>query len=154
MLLLSCDTMGRALGLYADEAYLFCRVCSACFICRSGERHSTCVWIRELLHGWFFWSRSVRDRETRHGDLGIKTSLVTGPIHTGRRTRCSTRCKEMGPINVNGGVHTARKQHQRKNVRICVRIASCVLCGLGHMTQQTGKRNRKCVKPVQEVSHR
>ena len=38
------------------------------------------------------------------------------------------RCKQMGPIDVNGGVHTAGKQHQRKNVPICVplRPASCV----------------------------
>ncbi len=41
------------------------------------------------------------------------------------------RCKQMGPVDVNGGVHTARKQHQRKNVRICTHIASRVLCGLG-----------------------
>ncbi len=41
------------------------------------------------------------------------------------------RCKQMGPIDVNGGVHTACKQHQRKNIQIYVRIASCVLCGLG-----------------------
>ncbi len=45
--------------------------------------------------------------------------------------RCPTQCKEMGPVDVNGGVHTARKQHQRKNVRICARVASRVLCGLG-----------------------
>ncbi len=49
----------------------------------------------------------------------------SGPIHTGRDA------KEMEPIDVNGSVHTARKQHQRKNVPICVRVASRVLCGLG-----------------------
>ena len=38
--------------------------------------------------------------------------------------------KQMAPVDVNGSVHTARKQHQRKNVPICVRVASCVLCGL------------------------
>ena len=54
-----------------------------------------------------------------------------GPIHTGRGTRRAMRCKQMGPIDVNGGVHTACKQHQRKNIQIYVRIASCVLCGLG-----------------------
>ncbi len=32
---------------------------------------------------------------------------------------------------MNGGVHTARKQHQRKNIGICTRVASSVLCGLG-----------------------
>ncbi len=35
-----------------------------------------------------------------------------------------------GPVDVNGSVHTARKQHQRKNVPICMRVAlrraSCV----------------------------
>ncbi len=35
--------------------------------------------------------------------------------------------QQIGPVDVNGGVHTARKQHQRKNVRICARV----LCGLG-----------------------
>ncbi len=43
----------------------------------------------------------------------------------------ATRCKQMGPVDVNGGVHTARKQHQRKNIRICACVASHVLCGLG-----------------------
>ncbi len=56
---------------------------------------------------------------------------ASGPIHTGRRTRCATRCKQMGTIDVNGGVHTARKQHQRKNIRIYARVASRILCGLG-----------------------
>ncbi len=37
----------------------------------------------------------------------------------------------MGPVDVNGGVHTAREQHQRKNVPICERVTSGVLCGLG-----------------------
>ena len=37
----------------------------------------------------------------------------------------------MGPVFVNGSIHSASKQHQRKNVPICVRIASRVLCGLG-----------------------
>ena len=40
----------------------------------------------------------------------------------------------MEPIDVNGSVHTARKQHQRKNITICVRVASRVLCGLGLMS--------------------
>ncbi len=39
--------------------------------------------------------------------------------------------KQMGPVVVNGSVHTARKQHQRICVRICVRIASRVLCEWG-----------------------
>ncbi len=36
--------------------------------------------------------------------------------------------KQMGPVDVNGGVHTACKQHQRKNIRICAasRPTSCV----------------------------
>ncbi len=37
----------------------------------------------------------------------------------------------MGPVVVNGSIYTARKQHQRKNVPICVRVASRVLCELG-----------------------
>ncbi len=43
--------------------------------------------------------------------------------------------KEMEPIDVNGSVHTACKQHQRKNVLICVCVCvvSRVLCGLGLM---------------------
>ncbi len=34
-------------------------------------------------------------------------SAHSGPIHAGR--------KQMGPVDVNGGVHTARKQHQRRS---------------------------------------
>ncbi len=54
-----------------------------------------------------------------------------GPIHTGRGTRRTTRRKQMGPVDVNGGVHTARKQHQRKNIPICTCVMSRVLCELG-----------------------
>ncbi len=43
--------------------------------------------------------------------------------------RCNA--KEMGPIDVNAGVPTAHKQQQRKNIPICVRVASRVLCELG-----------------------
>ncbi len=49
------------------------------------------------------------------------------PIHTGRRTQRTRKCEQMEPVDVNGGVHTARKQHQRKNVQICVHVASRVL---------------------------
>ncbi len=45
--------------------------------------------------------------------------------------RLAMRCKQIGPIDVNGGIHTARKQYQRKNVRIYARVASRVLRGLG-----------------------
>ncbi len=54
-----------------------------------------------------------------------------GPIHTGRGMRRAVRRKQMGPVDTNGGVYTARKKHQRKNVGICARVASRVLCGLG-----------------------
>ena len=59
-----------------------------------------------------------------------------GSIHTGRRTRCTARRKQMGPIDVNGGIHTALKQHQRKNIPICARVASRVLCGWGRTSPQ------------------
>ncbi len=49
---------------------------------------------------------------------------------TGSREK-GMRCEQMGPVDVNESIHTARKQHQRKNVPICVRGASRVLCGLG-----------------------
>ncbi len=39
--------------------------------------------------------------------------------------------KQMGPVVVNGSVHTAGKQHQRICVPICMRVASGVLCELG-----------------------
>ncbi len=32
--------------------------------------------------------------------------------------------KQMGPVGMNGGVHTARKQHQRICIRICARASS------------------------------
>ncbi len=63
-------------------------------------------------------------------------SLRPNPHRMWQATRSATQRKQMGPVDVNGGVHTACKQHQRINVRICVRIASRVLCGLG-LTQQT-----------------
>ncbi len=44
-----------------------------------------------------------------------------GPIRTGRGTRRTTQRKQMGPVDVNGGVHTACKQHQRKNIPIWAR---------------------------------
>ena len=55
---------------------------------------------------------------------------VIGLIDTGRATRRTTQCKQMGPVVLNGIVHTARKQHQRICGPICVRIASCVMCEL------------------------
>ncbi len=63
----------------------------------------------------------------------LQTGVFTqqGPIHTGRGMRRAMRCKQMGPIDVNGSIHTACKQHQRKNVRIYAHVASRVLCGLG-----------------------
>ena len=73
-----------------------------------------------------------------HAEMFTHTS---GPIHTGRGTRRAMPRKQMGSVNVNGGVHTARKQHQRKNIRICVCIASRVLCGLG-LKMQNGDRER------------
>ncbi len=58
-------------------------------------------------------------------------AVVLGPIHTGRGTWRAMPCKQMGPVDMNGGVHTACKQHQRKNVPICTCVASPVLCGWG-----------------------
>ncbi len=46
-----------------------------------------------------------------------------GLIHTGR----APQRKQTGPVDVNGSIHTARKQHQR----ICLRVASRVLCEWG-----------------------
>ncbi len=43
--------------------------------------------------------------------------------------RRATRHEQMGPVDVNGGVHTARKQHQRKNVPICARVLRPVWIG-------------------------
>ncbi len=54
----------------------------------------------------------------------VALPVTSGPIHTGRGTQRATRCKQMGPVDVNGGVHTACKQHQRKNIPICTR---CIL---------------------------
>ena len=51
---------------------------------------------------------------------------ILGVIHTGR----ATRPKQMEPVCVNGSVPTARKQHQRVCVWICVH-ASCVDEALG-----------------------
>ncbi len=59
-------------------------------------------------------------------------SVPKGPFtQDGRETRRVTQCKQMGPIVVNGSVHTVRRQHQRKNIPICMRLALRVLCELG-----------------------
>ncbi len=103
-----------------------------------------------------FWQRSAhKSCKTKHDSVtAIKTqseqhfscrsvhSLVRenqGPIHTGRGTRRTTRRKQIGPVDVNGGIHTAHKQHQRKNVPICARVASCVLCGWGPSIQSVAE---------------
>ncbi len=65
-----------------------------------------------------FWESTNIKREPQ---TAITVQNV-GPIHTGHRTWCAMRHKEMGPVDVNRSVHTARKQHQRKNVRICARV--------------------------------
>ena len=57
----------------------------------------------------------------------------------------------MGPVDVNGSVHTARRQHQRKNVPICVRVASRVLCEWDLTTWQrtsTEKSRHRDPEPV------
>ncbi len=46
-------------------------------------------------------------------------------------TQDTTRNATQANVDVNGGVHTARKQHQRKNIPIYARVVSRVLCGLG-----------------------
>ncbi len=61
--------------------------------------------------------------------LGLLIREWNGPVHTGRGMRHAMRCKQIWPVDVNGGVYTAGKQHQRKNIGICVRLASRVLCG-------------------------
>ncbi len=58
-----------------------------------------------------------------------------GQIHTGRRTWRAMQCKQMGPVAINASVHTACKQHQRKNIPICASVASRVLCELGLMEE-------------------
>ncbi len=76
-------------------------------------------------------------------ELGLTSSFLPrvltcflGLIHTGRGMRHATQRKQMGPIVINGSVHTACKQHQRKNVPICVRVAWRVLCELGPKVQK------------------
>ncbi len=61
------------------------------------------------------------------------------------------RRKQIGPINVNGGVHTAHKQHQRKNVPICMRIASGVLCGLGQRNEKPQASATACKETQKQI---
>ena len=48
-----------------------------------------------------------------------KKKKKTGLRLNQHRTPRAMRCKQMGHVDVNGGVHTTRKQHQRKNNGIC-----------------------------------
>ncbi len=55
--------------------------------------------------------------------MSQKTSLHKLPQRKAQSTQDARRdAKEMEPIDVKGGVHTACKQHQRKNVPICARV--------------------------------
>ena len=68
-------------------------------------------------------------RETRQGIHIFCVASSLGLIDTGR----ARVTPAMGPVLVNGSVDTAHKQHQRRNVPICVRVTSRVLCELGLM---------------------
>ncbi len=93
------------------------------------ERSVPSNWMSEVsLSGEVGCSKEVKKARCLEFEDFVSVK-AQGLIHTGRGTRCAMRCKQMGPVDVNG--HTARKQHQRKNVRICARVASRVLCGLG-----------------------
>ncbi len=78
----------------------------------------------------------------RYTGTYIPVGYFLGPIHTGRGTGRITGRKQMGAADVSGGVHTALKQHQRENIWICMRIASCVLCGLGLNLYESGASKR------------
>ncbi len=56
------------------------------------------------------------------------STFLWGLIHTRHGTPRTTQRKQMGPIVVNRSVHTAHKQHQRKNVLICKRVPWRVQC--------------------------
>ena len=49
-----------------------------------------------------------------------------GSINATQAARRDAQRKQMGPVVINGSVHTAHKQHQRICVRICLCLASCV----------------------------
>ncbi len=57
--------------------------------------------------------------------------------HADVRFRPHPHAKQMGPVGVNGSVHTARKQHQRVCVQICARP---MLCVNGESGQSCNKR--------------
>ena len=86
--------------------------------------------------------------QRKHSNIRDSGRNVLGPIQA--QSTQDARRKQTEPVDVNGGVHTARKQHQRKNVPICARVASHVLCGLGP-TLDARRRDvtRKCtLEPV------
>ena len=57
--------------------------------------------------------------------------ISLGPIHTGRAAQGEMQRKQIGPVVVNGSVHTARKHHQRKKHSNLRARLSRVLCELG-----------------------
>ena len=137
-LALSRDGMGCSAFTLSQNFLQDCRVISPSTHLREKRRkkkywklleHFHICWVWISLHGW-------------------KTFF--GPIHTGRGTRRAMRRKQMGPVDVNGSVHTAGKQYQRKNVPICSCIASRVLCGLGlcvHPLREP-QQKRKCAESL------
>ncbi len=91
---------------------------------RVGNDQCGPFWMKQSELGSSFLCCDIQNAQK--GSISFR-SFSSGPIHTGR----AMRRKQMRPVDVNGGIHTARKQHQRKNFWICARVASRVLCGLG-----------------------
>ena len=51
----------------------------------------------------------------------VKDGELLGTTRSSSTQDAHAQHKQMGPVDVNRSVHTAHKQHQRKNIRICTR---------------------------------
>ncbi len=106
-------------------------LCSCAFVCRraryvsgplSGYRMDTQV--RNIRQRWTPLGTQPRTQTQPQEFISLSLKLRLNnscpcPTHTSSTQDAQRNAKQMGPVDVNGSIHTARKQHQRVCVRIC-----------------------------------
>ncbi len=111
-------------------------LCSCAFVCRraryvsgplSGYRMDTQV--RNIRQRWTPLGTQPRTQTQPQEFISLSLKLRLNnscpcPTHTSSTQDAQRNAKQMGPVDVNGSIHTARKQHQRVCVRIRARASS------------------------------
>ncbi len=86
------------------------------------------------------WGEQLCYRLSTHAqiDPGTLSCVFQTTFQASSTQHAHAQRKQMGPVDVNGNVHTARKQHQRICIRICVRV-SCVDWASVRFTKEISK---------------